>query len=187
MLINFYYSSNMHHSWEAIVWGLRPVNMIVRMNKLRAKITTENLNSSVSNDLIGIHVGLSTWSGLPDNKREVFIKFTLGNLICSLNDGLCNLWVETEVDICLSGGLFQDTKGSHNWDGHPFTFSSNLKVLERSLSLSTPIFVTRNSDRTKSVLFLSWLVAEDSEIESTVVRENSTLLQSQSRTQQRFA
>jgi hypothetical protein len=54
----------------------------------------------------------------------------------------------------LSSSLFEETESSDNGEWHAFTLTSNLKVLEGSLSLSTPIFVTWDFNRSKGVAFL---------------------------------
>jgi hypothetical protein len=46
--------------------------MVVGVNGLLgAHGATEDLDSTVGDDLVGVHVGLGTGAGLPDNQREV--------------------------------------------------------------------------------------------------------------------
>lgn len=68
--------------------------MVVRVNGLLATLlSSKNLNSTVRDHLVGVHVGLGTGAGLPDNEREVVKELALGNFSGSLLNGLSNLGV----------------------------------------------------------------------------------------------
>jgi hypothetical protein len=50
--------------------------MVVRVNgALGAKFSSEELNGTVGNDFVGVHVGLSATSSLEDDEREVVDEF----------------------------------------------------------------------------------------------------------------
>jgi hypothetical protein len=68
--------------------------MVVRVDGLLgAHLAAENLNGAVGDDLVGVHVGLGTGAGLPDDQREVIQQLTLGDLGGGLLDGLTDLGV----------------------------------------------------------------------------------------------
>lgn len=68
--------------------------MVVGVNGLLgAHGATEDLNSTVGDDFVGVHVGLSAGTSLPDDQREVVQQLTLGNLSSGLLDSLANLGV----------------------------------------------------------------------------------------------
>jgi hypothetical protein len=55
--------------------------MIVRVDGgLGTDLATENLDSAVGKNLVNVHVGLSSRSSLPYNKREVLLQLTLDDL-----------------------------------------------------------------------------------------------------------
>jgi hypothetical protein len=131
--------------------------MIIRVNKLRAELTAEYLDGAVSNDLISIHVALSTRTCLPDHKGEVLVELALGNFITSLNNSVSNLWLKSIMNVCLCCSFLEETKSTDNRDRHTFTLTTNFKVLERSLSLSAPVFVAWDLNRSESISFLTVL------------------------------
>jgi hypothetical protein len=60
---------------------------------LTSLLSSQNLNGTVGNDFVGVHVGLGAGTGLPDNKREVVDELEGGDLGGSLLDRFCNLGV----------------------------------------------------------------------------------------------
>ena len=102
----------MHDSGEAIIAGLTSVDMIIRMNQFILYFSSQNLCRSVCNNLIGVHVGLGSWTSLPYNQREMIIKFSSNHLICSFNDGIRNVFFEAVAKIDLGYTFFEDSKGA---------------------------------------------------------------------------
>lgn len=49
-------SSNMHHSREAVVTRLTHVHVVIGMDLLAANLPSEDLDGSIGDDLIGVHV-----------------------------------------------------------------------------------------------------------------------------------
>lgn len=55
-----------------IVAALAHVNVIVGVHRLlRTTLASEDLNGTVGNDLVHVHVALSTATGLEDDQREL--------------------------------------------------------------------------------------------------------------------
>ena len=71
--VSFEDSGDVHNSGEAVIAGLTSVDMVIGMNQFILNFSTKDLGRSVGNNLIGVHVGLGSWTGLPDNQREVII------------------------------------------------------------------------------------------------------------------
>jgi hypothetical protein len=60
---------------------------------LGAHCAAKNLDSSVADDLVRVHVRLSTRSGLPDNQREMFNQLEISNLLGSLLDSFADFGI----------------------------------------------------------------------------------------------
>lgn len=133
--------------------------MVIRVYLLGTKLTTEDLDSTVGDDFVGVHVRLGSRTSLPDDKREVIVEFTFDNFVASLNHGISNIWLKTKVQVGLCGTLFKKTKSFDDRKRHTFAFTSNLEVLERSLGLSAPVTISWYLDGTKCIRFFSELLS----------------------------
>ncbi|KAH3670745.1 hypothetical protein OGAPHI_001261 [Ogataea philodendri] len=148
---------NVHHCWESVVRRLRHVDMIVRMNGFfRAKSSAQNLNGSVTDHLVGVHVGLGSRTGLENNQWKMVNKLSIGNLSGSLFDCVSQFRVQhTKLLVDSGSGFLQDSKSMHNWSRHDLSWTSDLEVLQRSLGLGSPILVVSNLDVSKGILLCS--------------------------------
>lgn len=82
---------NVHNGREGIVGRGGHVDMVVGVDRLLAAHgPAQDLNCTVGDDLVGVHVGLGARAGLPDNKREMVNQFEVGNLSGGLLDRLAN-------------------------------------------------------------------------------------------------
>ena len=94
-LLEFEDSRNVHDGGERVVGRSGAVNVVIGMNRLLGShLSTEDFNSTVRNDLVGVHVRLCAGTSLPDNQREVVHQLAGGNfssgLLNSLSDrGIC--------------------------------------------------------------------------------------------------
>ena len=79
----------MHCGGESVVGALALVDVVVGVQQLFAC----DFVTAVCNDFVGIHVGLSAGTGLPDDKWEVVEELERRNLSSSLLNGLSDLWV----------------------------------------------------------------------------------------------
>lgn len=78
-----------------VVGALRHVDMVVRVNGLlAAQLSTQDLDGSVGDDFVDVHVGLGTGSSLENDQREVVDELSGDDLIGSLADGVDDLGVE---------------------------------------------------------------------------------------------
>lgn len=143
-LIHLCHCSDMHDSGESVVGTLASVAVVVGVDHFGAQFASEDLDCSIGNDLVGVHVGLSSGACLPHNEWEVIIMLSLSDLVCCLNDGLADLWVQAELKVCLGSCFLQHSEGPHDWKRHSFSLASDLEVHERPLGLSTPVSVGRH-------------------------------------------
>ena len=102
-VLEFDDGSNVHSSGERVVGRGRHVDVVVGVDGLLgAHGATQDLNSTVGDHFVRVHVGLSTGTGLPDNEREMVEQLALRDLSSSLLDGLTDL------------GIFAHTNNSVN-------------------------------------------------------------------------
>ena len=71
---------NMQCSREGVIAALAHIDVIIGM----AELFPGNLIGTVGNDFIGVHVGLRSASGLPDNQRKFGGKGSVDHFICGL-------------------------------------------------------------------------------------------------------
>lgn len=97
LLLNLENGGNVHGSREGVVGGSGHVDVVVGVDRLLgAHGTAQNLDSTVGDDLVGVHVGLGTGTGLPDDQREVVVELAGCDLSGGLLDGLAELFVCAE-------------------------------------------------------------------------------------------
>lgn len=155
--VDLHNCSNMHNSWETVIWWLTSVDIIVWMNKFASELSAHNLNGSVRNDFISVHIWLGSRSCLPDNQWEVIVKLSLNDLISSLNDGTSDFRIKSIALVDFSGTFLQNTESSNDWSWHSIGVSADIEILFWSLGLSSPESVRRDLDGSKSILFFSEL------------------------------
>lgn len=149
-------SGNVHDGGEGVVGRLRHVDVIIGVDGgLGAQLAAEHLNGSVGDDLVGVHVGLGTGSGLENNQGEVLGQLTVNDLLGGLLDGLSDLGVQTVLHVDGGSGLLEDTKGSDKRLGHLGLLSADVKVLQRSLGLGSPVDGVVDVNVSKGVLLHS--------------------------------
>ena len=130
--------SNVHGSREGIVGGLTLVNVVVGVNWLfGAEFVSKDLVTTVGDDFVDVHIGLSSRTSLPDDEREVLVERTRKNLVANFGDRLGHLGLQTKVKVGQSSGLLHESHSVDHWDRHALTTvtTTNLKVLKRSFDV----------------------------------------------------
>jgi hypothetical protein len=123
--------SNVHDGGEGVVGGSGHVNVVVGVDGLLGShLSSENLNSTVGDNLVGVHVGLGSGTGLPDDEGEVVGELSGDNLIGSLLNGLSELGVESKLHVHGGSGALEDTEGLDDRGGHAVEGLVNLEVGE---------------------------------------------------------
>lgn len=123
--------SDVHDGGEGVVGRGGAVDVVVGVDgRLGAHGAAEDFNSTVGDDLVGVHVGLCAGAGLPDDEGEVVHEFAVGNLLGGLLDGHANLRVEAKLHVDSGSGTLEDTKGLDDGRGHAVLGLVDLEVFE---------------------------------------------------------
>lgn len=106
-VLELHNGGNVHNGGEGVVGGSGHVDVVVGVDGLLGThLAAQDLNGTVRDDLVGVHVRLGAGAGLPDNQREVVQQLTLGDLSGGLLDGLTDLGVFLEVSTVIFGAFF---------------------------------------------------------------------------------
>lgn len=181
LVLDLEHGGDVHYGGESIVRGGAAVDVVIGVDGLlAAHLAAEDLNSPVGDDLVGVHVGLGTGTGLPDDEGEVIQELAVGNLLGSLLNSLANLLIyiqdkpsqsqaestsgvvaigsiagwkltETVAHVDSGGSALEDTESLDDRRGHAILGLVDLEVLEGSLSLSSPVFVPGDLDLAKGI------------------------------------
>lgn len=85
---------DVHDGGKGVVGGGASVDVVVGVDgSLGAHLAAEDLNGTVRDDLVGVHVGLGARAGLPDDEGEVVKELAIGNFFGGLLDGLSDLGI----------------------------------------------------------------------------------------------
>jgi len=106
-LVNLKHSCDVHDGWESIIGRLGAIHVVIWVYHFRAELTSKDLNRTVRDDFVGVHVRLCARSSLPNNQREVVVQLVLSNLVCGLDDCASNLWVQAELEVGSGSRLLQ--------------------------------------------------------------------------------
>src|SRR3546814_766387 len=133
---------------EGVVGRLTAIDVIVRMHRLLAAAhAARQLDGSVGNDLVGIHVRLRARPGLKNDQGELFIELALYDFLGRLPDQAGDVLRElAQFGIGLRSGLLQYAQGRNNGSlplesGHAYG-----EIMYRTLGLRAPITGCRNPD-----------------------------------------
>ena len=150
---------NVHDGREGVVGGGRHVDVVVGVDGLLGTHgAAHDLNGAVGDDLVGVHVGLGTGAGLPDNQREVVQQLALGDLGGGLFDSLTDLGVWrslttrpgpichylplTKAVLHVDGGgsTLEDTEGLDHGGGHAVLGLVDVEVAQGAVSNTVSVF-----------------------------------------------
>jgi hypothetical protein len=97
LLLELENSGNVHGGREGVVGRGGHVDVVIGVDGLLgAHVTAQHLDGAVGDDLVGVHVGLGTGAGLPDDQREVVIELARCDLGGGLLNGLTDLCICAE-------------------------------------------------------------------------------------------
>lgn len=96
---------------------------------------------------------------MPDDEGEVIVELSFNNLVTSLDHSIGNVLFETVVQVGLCSTLFEQAESFDDRNRHALAFTSNLKVLERSLGLGAPVAIGRYLNGAKRVSFFPELLS----------------------------
>lgn len=146
-------TGDVHGGGIGVVRRLAHIDVIVRVNRLlRTHDAAEQLDRTVGNDLVRIHVRLGSGARLPHDEREVFVKLAVDHLLCGLDDGVADRRVEAaERHVGAGSRLFDDAECAH--DCQRLLFPADFEIAQRSLRLGAPIAVARHFDGAERICF----------------------------------
>src|SRR5882762_8610419 len=105
-----------------------------------AQNATGNLDSTIRDHFVGIHVRLRAAAGLPDAQGKVVVELAGNYLICRLFDELqlvARKFSKFMIDD--RGGLFENAEGADHFARHAIVADSEMD--QATLGLRTPILV----------------------------------------------
>ena len=109
---------------------------------------------SVGNYLVRIHVGLGARTGLPDHQGKLAVVLTCKNLVTNLCNDVCLVLLQyAQLGIGQGCSFFQNRKGMDDLYRHAVFLASNLKIIDRSLRLCSPVGLCRYLHRSHGVFF----------------------------------
>ena len=105
-------SGDMHGSGVGVVTALGLAHVIVGVDgSLAAQLSTQQLDGSVGDHLVGVHVGLRAGACLPDDEGKVIVvEFSRDDLISRLADGVGDHRIQAVVLVHLSRGFLQNSE-----------------------------------------------------------------------------
>ena len=144
----------MHCGRESVIRGLAHVYVVIRVNEFFPK----DLVCSVSDHLIGIHVGLGTASRLPYYKRKMVHESSVCHLSCCLYHGtgfFLRHLVRSKFPVCHAGRLLQQSEGLYYLFRHGLKPYSYAEIVAAPLCLGSPVSVGRHQHLTHGIVFFS--------------------------------
>ena len=127
--------------------------MIVWMHRfLGAGDTAKDLNCSIRNDLVRVHVGRRTRTGLEYIKNEVLVEPSIDHFLSGLYNGGAEFPIQqTKINIRLCSGELDETQSANEFAGKAEI--ADWKILNSALSLSTVKRVSGDAHRAHGVPF----------------------------------
>ena len=121
---------------------------------LRSEFATNKLNASIGYDLIHVHVGLRSRSGLPHVQREVLIEGAADDFIAhSFDEGALPNGKAVMAGIDNRRGLLDITVRVINLVRH--SIMTDVEVDQAALGLRTPVAVGRDHHGAEAVEFFT--------------------------------
>ena len=147
LLLNGEHRCNAHGRRKGIVGALGFVHIIVGMEHPASC----QIRGTAGNDLVHVHIGLGTASGLIDHQRKMIVQFSLKNFIAhDKNIGRLLRRQHLQVHVSASRCILQIGKCVNDFHRH---LSAHLEVLKTPLRLCTPVPICRYLHFSHRILF----------------------------------
>ena len=146
---------NLERGWVNVICRLRHVHVIERVAvHVVALFVTHQLESSVGDYLVGVHVGAGARPTLNGVDDELRIEFALGHFATGRDNGITDARLElADRTVCLGRRLLNQRKRTDQAsvvpDGHP----GDWKVFGRSSGMNAPVGVARHFEIAEKVMF----------------------------------
>ena len=134
----------MHRGWKRVVTRLTHVDMVVGVNGLlRTQRATDQLNTTVRNHFVKVHVGLCARTCLPHIQRKLSVQLTADDFIGHLLNQLTLPGGQApSFGVHNRSRFFHKTVSVINLFGH--LVMTNIEVNQATLCLRTPIMIGRH-------------------------------------------
>ena len=146
----------MHGGRIGIVGGLRLVYIVVGVDFLLGIFqgAAQKYMRTVGNHLIRIHVGLGARTCLPDHQGKLAVVLACKNFVTNLGNNVCLVLLQyAQLGIGQRCSFLQYGKGMDDLQGHAVFLSANLKIIDRTLRLRSPVGRSWNLHRSHGVFF----------------------------------
>ena len=142
---------DVHRGRVGVVGRLRHVDVVVGVDgRLRALLTTGDLDRAVGDDLVHVHVRLGPAARLPHEQRELAVELAGEDLVGGGDDEIRLLGGElAEIAVGERGGLLQDRHPADHRGRH--VVGADREVVQRALRLRAPVAVDGHLDRAHAV------------------------------------
>lgn len=84
--------------------------MIVGIDHFGSQLASKNLNGSIANHFVYIHVSLSARTGLPYRQRKMIVELSFNHLIGCLHYSVGYFSVQAKLKVHFSCSFLQDTQ-----------------------------------------------------------------------------
>eukprot|EP01139_Manchomonas_bermudensis_P017218 Amastigsp_a516913_19.p2 type:complete len:281 gc:universal Amastigsp_a516913_19:581-1423(+) len=140
---------DVHRGGERVIRRLRHVDVVVRVHGLlRAHRPAEQLDRTVRDDFVDVHVRLGPGPCLEDDKREVVVQAPVDHFIRRGHDRLGDRRGEPEPSVDDRSCFLENRKRVDNLNGHAVAAG---EVRERPLRLAAPVPVDAHLKRAHGV------------------------------------
>src|ERR1700733_1719852 len=122
---------------------------------LRAELAAQELDGSVRDHFVDVHIGLGARTGLPDVERIILVELARDGLVRRANDGLLlPTGQAASVMVDESARFLHVAIGVINGLGHAVV--ADREMLQRTLGLGAPVAVGRHHDLAHAVEFFTF-------------------------------
>jgi hypothetical protein len=131
---------DVHGGRERVVGGLAVIDVVVGVDRsLRAHLSSGELDRTVGDHLIGIHIGLRARSGLEHHQREFAFQLPVDDLLGSPDDQVDLFhWELAQLPVRQGGTLLEDSEGSDHGPAPAVALHADREVEVRALGLCSP-------------------------------------------------
>src|SRR6185436_19641891 len=115
---------------------------------------TGQLDRTVRDYLVRVHVRLRARAGLEHDQRELVIEATIDHILSSAHDEVDLVgWQLVQLAVRERGALLEDSEGADDGAIPAISFHADRKIAVRTFRLGAPEAIVGDLDLTQSVLF----------------------------------
>ncbi len=155
LVLDDLHGSDVHHRRERVVGRLAVVDVIIRVDRFfAAQHPAGELDGTVGDHLIGVHVALRARAGLEHHQRKFRIPSPSNNLIGGAHDQLHLVDGQlAQRFIRQRAGFLQNSEAADNIAPPDVILDPDREILPAPLGLRAPQMGGRHSDVTECIVF----------------------------------